>query len=185
MTETSWERYGLIAGIARGINDKSLGKTKLQKLVFLMQELEQLPQLYRFHFYTYGPYSSDLSGDVGYMEAVDGLRIARYTSNNAWEIAPGDEAQTFLDSAEPFLAEHRDAVDTVINQFGHRNAGELELIATLVYVMHYDPCWQPTDRSYLVDKVKELKPKFSDAEIRRSIEQLETFGYVPDRAPAH
>jgi uncharacterized protein YwgA len=185
MTETGWERYGLIAHIAQALTDTNLGKTKLQKLVFLIQQLADLPPLYRFHFYTYGPYSSSLSGDASYMQAVQGLRILQYPGGNAYEIKPGDDADAFLREAEPFLASHRSAIGRILDQFGHKSAQDLELIATLVYVTHYDPSWQPGDRDHLIRKLRELKPKFSEAVVGAAIDELAGLGYVPAAATTH
>ncbi len=178
MTGTPWHHYGLIVRIAQRLDQAPLGRTKLQKLVFLMQELKGLPSQYRFHFYTYGPYSSSLTGDASYLDAIGGLRIHASANGQGYELTPGPEAPAFLAKAEAFFAEHGNAIDTIITQFGSRTAQALELIATLVYVMHYDRRCPPGDRAFLIGKVKELKPKFSDGEVSAALDELQGYGYL-------
>lgn len=49
----SWDRYALIVDLAARIRKKSnFGKKALQKLVYLLQELEDVPVGYRFRFFT-------------------------------------------------------------------------------------------------------------------------------------
>jgi uncharacterized protein YwgA len=40
-----------------------------------MQELGGVPLKYRFHFYHYGPYSSDLAGDLEFVNTLKGISI--------------------------------------------------------------------------------------------------------------
>jgi uncharacterized protein YwgA len=178
MSGTPWHHYGLIVRIAQSLSKAPLGKTKLQKLVFLMQELKDLPSEYRFHFYTYGPYSSSLTGDASYLDAIGGLTICQYANINGYEISPGKEAEAFIAKAQPFFDEHGATIDAIIAQFGYKSAQELELIATLVYVMHYDRKYQAGDRGFLIAKVKELKPKFNQTEVKAALDELVGFGYL-------
>jgi uncharacterized protein len=180
MTTTSWDQYGLITYIAQRQTQRQfpLGKTKLQKLVYLMQDLHRLPTDYRFHFYTYGPFCSGLSGDASYLDAVGGLRIQYVGGGNMFEISPGANADFFRNKAASFLAAHTDAVDPILDRFGSKSAREMELIATLVYVMHYDPKYAPGDRAFLIVKVEELKPKFSEVEVNGALDELAGYGYL-------
>jgi uncharacterized protein YwgA len=178
MTGTPWHQYGLIVRIAKSLEHTQLGKTKLQKLVFLMQELKGVPTDYRFHFYTYGPYSSSLTGDASYLDAIGGLGIRQHLGFGAYEILPGKDADSFLTKSESFLDEHKDKIDAIIEQFGRGSAQDLELIATLVYIAHYEPSFEPGNDQFLIDRARELKPKFGENEIRSSLGKLKDLGYL-------
>lgn len=180
MSTTSWDRYGLIAHIAQrhAQRQTALGKTKLQKLVYLMQDLHWLPTDYRFHFYTYGPFCSGLSGDASYLDAVGGLRITYVGGGNMFELSQGADADFLIGKAVAFLEANADRIEPIIDRFGGKTAREMELIATLIYVMHYDPEYAPGDRAFVIAKVKELKPKFSEAEVNAALDELAGYGYL-------
>ena len=178
MTGTPWNHYGVLVRIAESLEHTQLGKTKLQKLVFLMQELKAVPTDYRFHFYTYGPYSSSLTGDLSYLDAIGGLDIRQCLSFGGYEIVPGNDADSFFAKSAPFLDEHKEDTDAIIEQFGRKNAQELELIATLVYIARYEPSFEPGNDQFLIDRARELKPKFKEDEIRSSLRKLKDMGYL-------
>lgn len=179
MNSTFWNNYGLLAYIAKQLGVYgSLGKTKLQKLVFLMKELKNIPVQYRFHFYTYGPFSSDLAGDLSYLDYIDGVKIHSDPYQNGYEIRPGHATEHLIQKANGFLNWNRPAIDDILNQFGSKQARDLELIATLVYIARYSPVYQERDQDYLIFQAKELKPKFSEAEIDSAISELQGFGYL-------
>jgi uncharacterized protein len=178
MTGTPWHHYGVVVRIAESLKNTQLGKTKLQKLVFLMQELKAVPSDYRFHFYTYGPYSSSLTGDVSYLDAIGGLNIRQYLPFGGYEIVPGNDADSFLAKSTPFLDEHKDNIDAIIEQFGHKSAQDLELIATLVYIARYEPSFTPGDDQFLINRARELKPKFAEDKIRSALSKLQEMGYL-------
>lgn len=179
MNPTFWNNYGLLAYIVKRLGVyENLGKTKLQKLVFLMKELKNVPVQYRFHFYTYGPFSSDLAGDLSYLDYIGGVKIYGDSYQNGYEIRPGDSTEYLIQKADIFLKWNQPAIDDILNQFGSKQARDLELIATLVYVAYYSPVYQEGDRDHLIFQTKELKPKFNEAEIDSAISELQYFGYL-------
>jgi uncharacterized protein YwgA len=174
MNATSWANYGLVAYIAGRLSDKhiALGKTKLQKLVFLMKEVYRVPADYRFHFYTYGPYSSALSGDVDYLGLIGALKVDFNAYENQYDIKPGVDSGNLLQKAAEFINQHRAEIDALLDTYGLRSTRDLELIATVVYIDRYDPDAEPNGPDYLADKARELKPKFSEDEIKTAISKL-------------
>jgi hypothetical protein len=57
-----WDRYALIVDLAERLHGYGkLGKKALQKLVYLLQKLEDVPAGYRFRFFTYGLFADDLA----------------------------------------------------------------------------------------------------------------------------
>jgi len=46
------------------------GRTKLQKMVFLLKKLHRIDFSYHFTPYFYGPYSSDLQTDIDYLVSL-------------------------------------------------------------------------------------------------------------------
>ena len=129
---------------------------------------------YDFSFYTYGPFSSDLAADLDYVKTLGGVHINYEPVINMYEISPGDSAERLVEKSQDFLNLNKMAIDEIINHFGTRQAKELELLATLVFVSK-SGLFSDND---LLEKVKELKPKFSMDEIKDALTQLRSWSYV-------
>ena len=176
--EIPWERYGTIAYLAENVG--SLGKTALQKLVYFLQEWKDLPLGYRFEFYTYGPFSAALMGDLDYTDSLGAVRM-QSVATGGYSIKRGAQNQDIQDRAGDFLLEHKAAIDEVISVFGKSSAVWLELLATTHYAYSYFASrHQPCGDNDIVDTVRSLKPdKFEESQIRKALQYLRDNGIVP------
>ena len=174
-SEVSWERYALIVEIVERfrIANLRLGKTALQKMIFLLQRSFGVDCDYGYTLYTYGPYSADVSRDL-YVVAGLGGALVNYDSNFAGnEIHAGPASAELRRRASSFLDEIGPKLSTLVADFGRFTAKELELRSTAVYLSK--PGQTRTD---LIQQVHEVKPHFSHAQIDAAIAELERKGYV-------
>jgi uncharacterized protein YwgA len=129
------------AAIVRDAGGEIVGRTRLQKVAYLM-ELAGLGVGYRFKYRYYGPYSDDLAEGIGAAWAFDmveeverpatwGGTYSIYTSTaNAGERVTGPRAE---------FAQAAASIDAI----------ELELAATAAYLSvegGYDDPWEETRR---------------------------------------
>ncbi|MCX6677156.1 MAG: hypothetical protein NTU95_04325 [Methanothrix sp.] len=123
---------GLIGYLVKRLNednpDKQIGKTIVQKMMYLLSR----KNIARFDFsmYHYGPYSSELSGEISFAERNGIIKVA-WKDNEGYFIRSNETAEQFfalLDSDE------RQAVDYFVRQFGKFNATDLSLVATALYL---------------------------------------------------
>ena len=184
-SKVPWERYGLIAAVVSALHRRSpqLGKTVLQKVVYLLQDLVCLPIGYRFQFYTYGPFSVELLQDLDLVEGLGGVKIHRVVSlTGGFEILPGDRADDLIRKADNWLKEQGadDAISRIVADYGHLSARDLELRATVVYVVR-DLELRGTigDNGRVKEVVEDLKPRFGAREIEDAILELDRKGYLP------
>lgn len=171
MSSTPWNEYGMIAYISKQVPD--LGKTKLQKLVYLIKEIKKVSVGYSFRFYNYGPYSDKLAENLDFVRSLDGVNVNYEPSWNLYNILPSSNTDKLIEKA-PKIQENQQALDDVLHEFGPRNARELELVATLVYVDRNDHL----DEDQLVITVKDLKPKYSSSEIETEMRALKAKKYI-------
>jgi uncharacterized protein YwgA len=176
-----WHQYTMIAYLALQLGKGGkLGKTAMQKLIYLIQALEGVPVGYSFHFYHYGPYSSDLAGDLEFVDTLQGIRITYDPYINMYNISAGDKAHLIIKKAEDFLEQYKGKIDRVISIFGNKRAEDLELIASIVYTGRMAQVYDDDGERSLVKRVAELKPKFSIQEIEHALNDLKTRGYLAD-----
>jgi uncharacterized protein len=168
---TPWNEYGLLAYLARRLENRRLGKTKLQKLVYFLLEAKKIPVGYRYRFYTYGPYSDTLAGDVDYLSEIGVLKVAYDVGIGGYNITPGEKAKILEEKAQPFLNFHKQAVDDVLEHLSDKNVRDLELLSTVLYLFSNDnKCRVSFDT--LVAKATKLKPHLRKHDIGSGLEML-------------
>lgn len=182
---TPWHRYALIAELAQRLEGKSarFGKTSLQKMVYLLQELDGVPTNYQFSLYTHGPFTAQLLGDLDLVEALGAVKVQYVVSGyGGYQISPGREWQAIREKALEFLDEKKDAIDRVVDEFGGFSAKELELRSTIVYLdREIKRSKKSLDRSGFIALVKKVKPRFGEEVIEKALADLEHKNYVDAR----
>jgi len=180
MTNSSiskFDQYALIALLAKRVGgaDRRLGKKAIQKNVHLIQELGGVDAGYRFSFYTYGPYSSGVAGDLDVVAALGGAKITYNSSDNYYLIEPGAETDHLIQKGRTFIERNRAAIERVLETFGGRLAKDLELVSTIAYLRRHASAGKFENNKKLAAHVKALKPKYTDKEIAKAIEEVRGF----------
>lgn len=138
--ELFWNRYALIAELAYKFSTQSVqfGKTILQKVIFLLQEHYGINLGYSFGLYTYGPFSSEILQDLDLVESLKGIKVTFVESGyGGYQISPGEKNERLRNIKRDFLeSEHvKKALDSLLKEFGHFTAKDLELRATIYYII--------------------------------------------------
>ena len=173
--EVAWERYALIADIVErfGAANYRLGKTAMQKMIFLLQRSFGVDCDDGYTLYTYGPYSSDVARDLDVVAGLGGAQISYDFSFAGYEIHPGPASAELRGRAAGFLAAIGPKLDRLVGDFGGYTAKELELRSTVVYLSK-----PGQTRTNLIKHVHEVKPHFNHEQIDVAIAELENKGYV-------
>lgn len=171
MNSTPWNEYGMIAYISKNVTD--LGKTKLQKLVYLAKEIKKVSVGYSFRFYNYGPYSDKLAENLDYVRSLEGVKVDYDPSWNMYNIIPSKNADILIEKATDINAK-KQQLDELIAEFGAKNARELELVATIVYLDRHEHLTEAA----MVNEVYRLKPKYTHTDIKNEIVTLKDKGYI-------
>ena len=180
-----WNRYGLIAELTNRFKDRcpQFGKTILQKMVYLLQEVYGVKCGYQFDLYTYGPFTSQLLQDLDVVETFKGVQISSVISGmGGYHIETGERNKELREKAGEFLGDSvvSKAINNLIENFGSFNAKELELLSTIVYV-NRDMKEEELSRQDLLQMVRDVKPKFSHSDIEDAVSKLEAQEIVPNR----
>lgn len=177
-----WERYGLIVELTGRIRDISsqFGKTAMQKMVYLLQAVYGIDFGYNYSFYTYGPYSADLSRDLKIIEHHGGIEINYVNSETrGFRIKRGANHAQFLEKAAGAIRRTGTGMDAAISEFGAYNARELELRSTIIYAERdLKENGESYSRNRFVDLVYNLKPHFEPDYIAEVIDDLEKKGFI-------
>lgn len=168
-----WNQFGLIAELADQLKNRSpkFGKTILQKLVYIIQEIYGVPCDYNYILYNYGPYSSELANDLSYFTLLEGVNVE--WSGKGYEISPSAKTEHFKERANDFLAKNKDVILKTIENFGSMSAKELELRSTIIFVdKQITNLDEEQKKDMIVNKVSEIKPHFTVEEIKNAYDEL-------------
>lgn len=171
-----WARYALIVHLAKQLGvSQSFGKKAAQKVVYLLQELGHVPAGFRYTFYTYGVFSSELADTLGVVEGLEGITIDYDEHQNTYRIEEGAKAEKLQKRGEDFLLQHMEAIAKIVSFAKPRTAKRLELISTIVFVQKNEGLGIGVDEEKLIQRVRELKPQFDTQEIIQGIKALHDF----------
>ena len=177
-----WHKYALIADLAKRMEEypHQFGKTALQKLIFLLQELYEVKCGYEFRLYNYGPFSSQLLQDLDLVDVIEGVNVHSVSwGMGGYMITKGSKNDAVISMASDFIEANKDRIKTLTENFGNFTAKELELRSTIVYTSrYYSKLENELDKSELIEMVNSIKPNFSEDVVRSAVIELESNGYI-------
>lgn len=158
-----------------------LGRTQLMKLLFMLKAVKGVPLNYNFSLYTYGPFDSEVLDDVAYAEQLGAIRsqVEVFPKGYQYRFSKGEKAKDILDSNADFLGKYSELFDWVLGEFGGRDASELEMVSTLLFVdMAAAERKEKMSPDQLVSKVTEIKPHFPRNRIEDAVKTLRGKGMI-------
>ena len=153
-------------------NRKDVGKIKLQKLVYFLQEAFEIPTQYSFKMYHYGPYAEDLDTDSTILKSIGYISIDPDKDGYGFHLKPKDAPPN---EWHPGITSYGENINKVIDILGDKPAYILELLATLHFVNKLS---QGASQEEVIDKVQSLKPKFDKADIAGHYNELAELGLI-------
>lgn len=181
--QVPWHRYALISELARRLHEDSpwFGKTALQKIVYLLQELGGVPAGYEYRLHTHGPFAARIHADLDQLETFRAVTL-KYVSGEGfggYKISPGPHNQAICERGVEFLLRNQESLDAVLDDFGSLSTRDLELRSTVAFVQKRPLSGDRLpNREQLVTQVGKIKPRFSHEEILAAVNELDQKGYI-------
>lgn len=145
-------------------NESWAGQTHIQKAVYLLKNLADVPLDFHFRLYRYGPYSFDLRDELSFLTE---RKVLKATPHEPY----GLRFEVNEECATGAEAKFTQQIEFVGKTVGNRNIGELEALSTALMVALDLPKANFEER---LAKLKELKPKLSDSLARNALSEIET-----------
>lgn len=153
--ESMFRNSGLIGYLVERLNEKypgkQIGKTIIQKMMYLLSRSDVAN--FDFSMYHYGPYSSEVSGELNFAER-NGVVDISWKDEKGYFIKETDRVEDFM---HLLSSEEKEVVDELVERFGCFKAVDLSLIATALYLK--DNFGVQDER--LVEAVHNAKKKFA------------------------
>lgn len=145
---------------------KYVGKTFIQKGIYILQNGldEDLNYTFKLHFY--GPFSQELATDIDIMHNL-GLITMKYDPEGfGYKISITNKGKNFLEKNTHYKI-NRNKLKEIISLIGDKTSKEIELVGTVLYFAQ-----QTNNNEEIIKLVKTVKPHFTDYEIKTAIEIL-------------
>lgn len=171
------QREAVIAALDIRLADAGswCGETHLQKAVYFLQQMLHVPTGYGYILYKFGPFSRDLRGELSTMRADGFLQLVPQPQPYGPTLQTTEAADRQLIKRWPKTLRRYDAhLDFVAAQLGGLGVGELERLATALWVRVEEPL--DSDDAQAV-RINEIKPHVSIDSARaaiRRIQEMET-----------
>jgi len=125
-----------------------VGKTVVQKLMFLLGNALKKDFGFRFHYY--GPYSSFIDGELDNASSILKSVNIRWVDNQGYFITTDEKASAFT---EILSDDEKNEIKSVAEKYGKLSANDLFIITAAYYLKEVDLSW-----AKLVHEVGKLKP---------------------------
>lgn len=176
-------RWGFLAELVKQAsenNEWEIGKTAIQKLVYLYQQLSGDDLGYEYRYHSYGPYSEMIADDVDLLKYFGVLKVEyrdgpQYPS---YEISPAADNKTIQKHWEQVSSSKIPRIKALTATCKGKKARELEAVATIAYIQrHYKrrtriPKNEDRKKKLYDDFIK-LKPKYSETEFDTALSLLD------------
>lgn len=180
MDDFVWNRLGLICSLAEHCKGKA-GRTALMKFAYFLKEIKGVPLAYRFTLHTYGPFDSQVLDDLSYAEALQAVEgtLVPFSGGYGYQYSVGPKGGEIKERAQDFLSQCGEAINSVVEEFGSKNTGELEMISTIIFV---DRSAKERGFSNSIDelsqKVVGVKPHLDLQDVLEEAESLHERNYL-------
>ena len=152
-----------------------IGKTKIQKMVYFIQESIDAPLHYPFRMHYYGPYSDELDGVLSLTKSLGYIDINHDPDGFGYHVKPVQERRdmSWRDydmSADPEIKGLTKVIDEAIDVLRGLDTPQIELYATIHFIKKGPK--SEVSKKETLNTVKKLKPKFSMDDISKSYNRL-------------
>ena len=161
------EQWALVAKLVEGMEQKLqwAGETHIQKALYFLHSMLNVPCLYNFVLYKHGPYSFDLHDDLGKMRAHLVLEIEpRRPYGPSFRL--GHLGENSILKVEESVSRYFSQIGFVVENLGGMDVRILERYATALYVKRDK---KESDPKSLGKAIIARKPHISEDDAQKAV----------------
>jgi len=164
------QRSAIVATLVKECRsrDAFCGETMVQKSVFFLQELLNVPLEFDFQLYIYGPFSFELQRHVSSMMADDMITVRAQQVGSTFEA--GEQIAYLEKHSAAVITAYRDHITFVVNHLANRGVKQLERVATALYFTVNTEDLSVDERAA---KICEVKPHITPDDARQAVEEVD------------
>lgn len=151
-------------------NHSWCGETHIQKATYFLKEMLNVELDYNFILYKHGPYSFDLSDELGRLRADGQVKVISQFPYGP-SILPSSSWESLKSKFPKTLTKYGKEINFIGSWLGDKRVSELEKLATALYVMKEGG----SDAAIraLAKRIVELKPHINPSEAEEALREVE------------
>ncbi|MBN1803969.1 MAG: hypothetical protein JW837_01840 [Sedimentisphaerales bacterium] len=165
------QRHAVILSLVEALlqRDSWCSETHVQKTIYFLQELLNVPLGFEYILYKHGPFSFDLSDELMAMRADEIIRLKSRPPYGP-SIISGSNGDRIKKLFPKTLCKYKEEIEFVAEEIGDYGVSELERLATALYVTLNDTTPDHDEIEERASRINKLKPHISLEDARRSLE---------------
>ncbi|RKY88423.1 hypothetical protein DRQ09_02885 [candidate division KSB1 bacterium] len=160
------KRLDAILKLIKKIGD-SVGKTFIQKGIYILQEGLKEDLGYSFKLYIYGPYSNDLASDIDTLQDIGFIKVDYDPGGYGYLIGITQKGRKFLNDKSIENSVPMEKIDKIISLLEGGGVKKMELLGTLLYFSKLS-----NKDKEIKELVNYVKPHFSEKDIESGLDLL-------------
>ena len=161
-------------------NSEDIGKTKIQKILYFLQESLDVPLNFRFRVHYFGPYSDGLDDALSLTKSLGRIDIQPDRDGFGYHITPiaglSDAYwQEYDISEDPEIETSVENIDSAIEVLSNLATSQIELYATIHFI---DGPKGRKPKEQTIETVGKLKPKFAASQIEDAYDTLKQVNLI-------
>lgn len=149
------------------------GETHMQKAVFFLQQLLDVPLGYSFILYKHGPFSFDLRDELTGLRADDVFTLQARPAPYGPRLLPTQLAVDLKSKFKRTRKQYAQQVEFVAHKFGNKRVTELERLGTALFVTA--ECSQDTSVADRAEMISKLKPHINLDSARQAVGVIDEY----------
>jgi uncharacterized protein YwgA len=161
-----WSRKAMIAELSEQLlaHGSWCGETHIQKCVYFLEDLFEVPVGYDFVLYKHGPYSFSLHDELIEMK-VRGMLVAEPQGQYGPTLRPGTVGRLLLERQGRAGAASSEQIAFVAERFGNAAAADLERVATALFITRR----RKTPKEQRAAVLTQLKPHIAPSDAKAAV----------------
>lgn len=151
-------------------NGSWCGETHIQKSTYILQEMLGVGLEYNFILYKHGPFSFDLSDELGSLRADSLLNVIPQHPYGP-RLLPTEEGKNLKEKLQKTVDRYKEKIDCAAQWLGSKKVVDLEKIATAFFVTKENSNLSPQDRA---EGIRFFKPHIPFEDALSAIDEVDT-----------
>ena len=169
---TKAQTEAVVLHFARTLRQKDswCGETHLQKALYFLQQLTGVPLPVRFRLWKHGPYSFDLSDQIGELIGYGLLSVSRNPAPYGPTLLATERAEKLLRCEAETTQQYSAQIEFVTSELARKGVVDLERLGTALLVTRAMPQGTAQERA---SKLRELKPHVTEEQALQAVHAID------------
>ncbi len=167
------ERAALVLDLITHLRENGswCGETHLQKAVYFLQTMLEVPLDYDARLYKHGPFSFDLRDEITAFRAYRFVELVPQPYPYGPSLKTSPNGERLVETFKKIVDEYKGKIEWLAKALGSKGVVDLEKLGTALLVSRNEEMLG-MDEDDVVAQILKLKPHITDDEARKALDEV-------------